>query len=257
MIKSALRPFFFLFCLSALSAGCTTTVTGNPAPAPNLDKAAQSYYELGIAYLQKERYDLAAQKLQRSLHAKPTAKAYNALALLYETRHDNALASATYQRLLADFPDYQRGYLNYHIFLCQTKRDVQRQQLTDAMMQRGGELAALGQIADGDCALRRDEADKAQPYYRRALDINPDATGALLSLAEIDLNRGKIVEAKAKVDRVNEVAGYSARSVYLSLLVNQQLGNAVEAQKMNHLLRTRFAHSPQARTFFSQKQNGH
>lgn len=226
--------------------GCVTETNGRKSSKSQLKKAADAYYELGIAYIQRKRYDLAEPKLQRSLSSKPTPDAYNALALVYETLHDNALAEETYQNLIREFPDYARGYLNYHIFLCKYDRLSQIEQLANAMSVHGKQIAAIGQIAAGNCALRKDNADLAIQHYQSALTYEPYAAGALLPLAEIDLKRGFVQEAKEKIDLVNNQIGYSARSVYLSILANRELGNHIEERKMLNVLRTRYANTAEA-----------
>lgn len=248
-------PSFVRFPLGAVLtalwlSGCVTSIDGKLPPEPQPKKAAKAYMELGVAYMQKGRYDLAEPKLQRSLQANPSAEAYNALALLYEQVHDNALAEDTYKRLLADFPDYGLGYLNYNIFLCKYDRSAQIQRLAAQMSARGKEIAAIGQIAAGNCAFSKGDKTAATRYYKKALTYEQYAAGALLPLAEIDLERGFVTEAKSKVDKVNNYIGYSARSVYLSILVNRDLGNRLEERKMMNVLRTRFAGSPEAASVF-------
>lgn len=246
------RSPFVILVVTVVLSGCVARTDGNKASVPQPKKAAQAYLDLGVAYMQKGRFDLAEPKLQRSLLANPTSGAYNALALLYEQLHDNALAEDTYQRLIADFPDYGLGYLNYNIFLCKYDRHAQIQQLATQMASRGKEIAAIGQIAAGNCALSKGDTTTAQRFYNRALSYEQYAAGALLPLAEIDLERGFVAEAKSKVDKVNNYIGYSPRSVYLSVLVNRELGNHLEERKMINVLRSRFAGTPEAANIFGQ-----
>lgn len=237
--------------VALILSGCVAGVNNRNAPEPNPKKAAKTYMELGVAYMQKGRYDLAEPKLQRSLAAHPMQEAYNALALLYEELHDNALAEENYKQLVAQFPDYGLGYLNYNIFLCKYDRRAQIQQLATQMASRGKEIAAIGQIAAGNCALSKGDKIAAKRYYSQALTYEKYAAGALLPLAEIDLQDGFVAEAKNKVDLVNNYIGYSPRSVYLSVLVNRDLGNRAEERKMMNVLRSRFPRSPEAAAIFN------
>lgn len=230
--------------------GCITTTNGKKPPEPKPRAAAKSYLELGITYMQKERYDLAEPKLQRSIEANPTAEAYNALALLYEQIHNNLLAEETYEKLLTSFPDYGRGYMNYNIFLCRYDRRAQIEALAARMATQSKETAAIGQIAAGNCALSKGDTATATSHYQRALAYEQYAAGALLPLAEIDLKKGFVSEAKAKVDKVNNYIGYSARSLYLAILINRELGNHLEERRMMHALRSRFSGSAEAKSIF-------
>ncbi len=255
-MKKCFNPTIYTFITGLLAtlllSACVTNVNGRKSPDPKPEKAAEAYMKLGIAYMQKGRFDLAESKLQRSVQTKPSPEAYNALALLYEELHDNALAEDTYKRMVSEFPDYGLGYLNYNIFLCKYDRHTQIQQLAAQMASRGKDIAAIGQIAAGNCAFSKGDIVNAQNYYKKALAYEQYAAGALLPLAEIDLERGFVAEAKAKVDKVNNFIGYSARSVYLSILINRELGNRIAERQMVNVLRSRFAGSPEAAAIFGQ-----
>lgn len=232
-----------------LLGGCTTTNNSSRKKSDPKD-AAKSYFDLGVAYMGKGRYDLAEPKLQRSISLKPTPEAYNALAVLYEELHDNAIADDTYKKLVTEFPEYGRGYLNYNIFLCKYDRRDQIESLANAMAAQGQKIAAIAQIAAGNCALSKGDDVAARRHYNQALQYEQYAAGALLPLAEMDLNKGFAAEAKEKVDLVNNYIGYSAASVYLSVLANRDLGNRAEERKMTQVLRTRYANSPEAKKLF-------
>jgi len=242
-----LIPLVGSLILCALLAGCITEKTGYEPPEPNPSKASETYLKLGVAYMQRGRYDLAESKLQDSIAAKPNADAYNALALLYEHEHDNALVEETYKMLIATFPDYARGYSNYNIFLCKYNRVDQISQLAEKMANLGRDMAAVGQIAAGDCAYSKGKLEEAATSYRQALVFEPYSAGALLPLAEIDLKKGFASEAKEKIDMVHNYIGYSARSVYLAILAYRELGNLIDERKMIQVLRSRYPNTPEAR----------
>lgn len=234
---------FSLFFLT----GCITTVDGKKPPKPKPKAAAKSYMELGVAYMRRNRYDLAEPKLQRSIASNPTPEAYNALALLYEETHNNQLAEETYTSLLKEFPNYPRGYLNYNIFLCKYDRVEQIASLAASMASRNKEIAAIGEIAAGNCALSKGDDVTAEHHYNNALQHEKYAAGALLPLANINLQKGFVAEAKAYVDTVNNYIGYSSQSLYLAILIARELGNALDERKMTRELMTRFPNSEEAR----------
>lgn len=229
-------------------SGCMTTVDGYSRPKPKEDSIrAKSYFDLGVAYMSKKRYDLAEPRLRRSINILPTAEAYNALAVLYEEQRENALAEEAYKTLISQFPDYLLGYMNYNIFLCKYDRQAQIQALSATMMSKGNEMAALGQIAAGNCALEKGNANRAKQYYKKALQYEPHSAGALLPLAEINHQRGFASEAKQYLDLLHNHIGESARSVYLGVLINRELGNRLEERNFMRALRTRFANSQEAK----------
>ncbi len=228
-------------------AGCITTVDGHQRPKPKEDNIrAKSYLDLGIAYMERKRYDLAEPKLRYSIQIKPSAEAYNALGVLYEEQHNNALAEETYKRLLAEFPDYDLGYMNYYVFLCKYDRQSQIEALSAKMKSKGRALAALGQVSAGNCAFDKGNKSRAQYYYQQALKYAPHSAEALLPLAQINYEKGLLKKAKQQVDLVNNLVGYSARSVYLSVLINRALGHRLEARNFLQVLKTQFAGSKEA-----------
>ncbi len=233
-----------------LLAGCSVVREGRAPIKAQPQKAAKTYYELGVAYMKRGRYALAELKLQRSLEKQPAADTYNALALLYEMQHENALAEQAYQELIAKYPTYERGYANYNFFLCKYDRQSQIEQLAKQMAAQGGAIATVGQLAAGDCAMRKNDTNRAEMHYKQALKYNPHVAGALLPLAEIDLERGNVADAQIKINQVHNYVGYSARSVYLAVLISRELGNELEERKMENVLRSQFANSPEAKEIF-------
>ncbi|MGY0399142.1 MAG: tetratricopeptide repeat protein [Ostreibacterium sp.] len=243
-----------LVAILVLLTGCITTLEGYQPPKPKTaNVTAKSYFDLGVAYMKEKRFDLAEPKLQRALQLDPTPEAYNALAVLYEEMHDNVLAEETYKTLTSNFPDYARGYLNYNIFLCKYNRTGQIESLSVNMAAKNKKMVAIGQIAAGDCAYSKGDNTIARQHYNKALQYEQYAAGALLPLAEMDLKAGFVEQAKEKVDLVNNFIGYSARSVYLSLLINRELGNSLEERKMLQTLKKRFANTPEATAIFGNR----
>lgn len=228
--------------------GCITTIDGYERSKPKEESVrAKSYFDLGVAYMGKQRYDLAEHKLRYSIGIFPTAEAYNALAVLYEEQHENALAEETYKKLLAGFPEYALGYMNYYVFLCKYDRQSQIDTIAATMHSKGKTLAALGQVSAGNCALEKGNQSKAKQYFQQALTYEPYSAGALLPLAEMNYEKGFMAEAKKQVDLVNNHVGYSARSVYLAVLINRELGNRLEERNYLQALKTQFAGSEEAK----------
>ncbi len=239
-----MRTLFLIFVVTNLFACATSNNVTNTST--NFSKAAHSYYTLGLAYLQKGNYELAESKLQRSLQLQETADGYNALALLYESQHKNSLAEAAYTKLLKKYPQYQRGYLNYHIFLCKNDRNKQMQQLVSIMTAPENNLTVLAHIATGNCALTKKQYNIAKSSYQQALVIAPQAANALLPLAEIAFHNKEIEKASAYIKQIHNYNGYNARSVYLAMQINKAQGNMLEVQKMYNILKTQYPQSEEA-----------
>lgn len=236
------------FCLLMLW-GCETVTTGDARDIKQPEKdPAQKYYELGVAYIQNGQYDLAETRLLRSLENEQRAETLNALALLYEQMRDNRAAEQTYEKLIATFPDYELGYTNFSLFLCKYNRTTQIESLISKMLSQGNEMATLGAAAAGDCAFTKGDYTTAENFYKQALTYDPYTPYALLPLAEIDIRKGFLPEAKEKIDLVHNQIGYSARSLYLATVIAREMGNSVDERRYSRELRGRFPRSREAQT---------
>lgn len=246
-MKQRLRWGLGLGIVMLVLGGCITTVDGyQPPKQKSPEVRAKSYLDLGVAYMTRKRYDLAESKLFRSVEVHPTAEAYNALAVLYEEQHKNALAEEMYKKLIADYPEYALGYINYNIFLCKYNRFSQMGALSASAATRSKDIMILDQIAAGNCAVSKGDQNRAKQHYQKALTYDPHSSGALVPLAEMDLQRGFVEEAKKKIDLVHNYVGYSPRSVYLSVLIARELGHHVEARKMLQVIKNRYSNTPEA-----------
>ncbi len=242
-----MRLVIFLLVTCAFLSGCIMTVNGSTPKKVDYEAAARSYFELGVAYMQKKRYDLAEPKLLRSIQLKPSAEAYNALALSYEERHSNLLAEEAYKTLIKQYPSYARGYWNYGIFLCKYQRDSQLNTLVSMMLQKDKNLAALGQMTAGNCALERKHYRQARRFYEKALRYNQYLAVALLPLAKMDIKQGLLDRAKEKVDTIHNHIGYSPESLELAIVLANKMQQFGVARKMEVALVKQFPNALQAK----------
>ncbi len=231
--------------------GCTTTVkTDKDRKILKHTKKEpyQGYLDLGIAYGKKGAFDRAEVALKKSLKAKRTPEALNVIALVYEEIHDNIAAEKTYNSLLTEFPDFALGYSNYNIFLCKYNRTTQLNALAKKIAAKGGAMAAVGQIAAGDCLKSKGKIAQAKVYYKNALIHEPYSAGALIPLAEMNVKKGFMAEAKKQIDLVHNQIGHTPKSVYLSYLIEKELGNKPKEREMLRVLKTRYAGSREAQS---------
>ncbi len=246
-----MRFVTLLLVVCTILSGCIVTVDGTPPKKVNYAAAANSYLKLGVAYMQKKRYDLAEPKLLRSIKLSPNAEAYNALALLYEEQHNQSLAEKTYQTLIEDFPDYARGYWNYGIFLCKNQRDAQLNTLVANMakltkMDQSSAMV-LGQVISGECALHKQDYRQARTFFKTALRYDSDNAVALMALANMEFQQGLLTQAQEKVDRFHNRVGYSPKSLQLAIRLAKKMNQGIVAKKMKAILIRDFPHSPQAK----------
>lgn len=236
-------------CMMLMSCASSNRSSLEGSEGPDFGKAYDNYYRLGVAYMQKGRFDLAEPKLKRAIeiNSKPP-DAWNALALLYEETRDIKSSNALYTKLIASNPEYSLGYMNYATFLCKFKRDDEKGKLYQMMRAKSGVFAALSYIAEGNCQMQRGNTDQAAANYRQALTYDNQSAGALLPLAEIEIGKKNYTAATQYLKVVHTYIGYSAKSVRLGILAARGVGDKVEEDNLMRVMRASYSNTEDARS---------
>ncbi len=91
------------------------------------------------------------------------------------------------------------------------------------------------------------DTGRAEEYFRKALELDPKAAGALLELAELSHTQGNAMQARAFLQRYHAEAAYSPKSLWLGIAVEESLGDERLSREYARLLLSRFADSKEAR----------
>jgi protein O-mannosyl-transferase len=200
----------------------------NVAKAPG---RARIHGNLGKAYLDKGRYEKAAEEFKKLIEIDPTfAGAYNNLAVIYiDHIKDYRLARKYIEASLALFPDYPAGYLNLGVI------DLNNRKLRSAIknFEKALELdpksllayynlgacyinlgdlytresASLRSVkkeekAEEKDALARNEYRRAEEFLRRGQAIWPEDPRFNVLLARLYKGMGKAEEAEEHFEKV-------------------------------------------------------
>jgi len=193
-----------LAALVTLLAGCASRDDAvNVKDSTRAETAAAYNLQLGVAYLQQDNLALAREKLDRAVKQNPRdPKIHNALALLAEKLNNLDDADKSYRtavRLAVDDPDISN---NYAVFLCRTGRvdeGVKRfVAVAKNKLYRSPEAAYTNA---GVCLREAKRFDEASEYFARALAVRPNHAEAAFQLADLDMQRGMLVEARNGIDR--------------------------------------------------------
>lgn len=236
-----------IFLASMILAGCVTTSEGTDGASPT--EAARYNVQLGLEYLNQGRRDLAMEKLQRAVQQDPrSAQAQMALAYAYNHYGDTDRADEHYRRALRLDDDNSDVRNTYGAFLCQHGRlqEAERHFLA-AARDVNYSTPEVAWTNAGICAEREPDMDKAERYYREALDADPRHEDALWLLAQLTFNQGNALPARAFLQRYLEVAPRTAESMWLGYQVESALDDAAAAGRYATILRDEFPQSEQAR----------
>lgn len=216
--------------LSAPSTLLSLALLGACASSPEQDhnqSVADANFKLGIGYMQSGRLEVAAEKLLKALQFDESSpETHNAIAVLYEDMREYSPAETHYKRAIELKPDYTLAKLNYARFLC--ARDPVRTAEGESELQRiatdpanAGANAADAYATMGICARKRDDPAQAETWLRKALELNPDNSSALLNLAELSQIQGNTLPARAFLQRYHAKNRPTPQSLWLGMLIEQ------------------------------------
>ncbi len=205
--------------LPVLLAGCAANKIDDEREKEKIQAAARANTQLGVEYLRKGEYETSLKKLKRALEIDPNySEAHDMIAVLYESVGELDLAEQHYKRGLRLNPDNPGGHNNYGRFLCNVKRysEAEKEFLAAAnnAFYPSPELPLLNA---GLCMEAVPDAEKAESYYRRALDKNPGFGPALLQMARLSLDGENYLSARGYLQRYQQNSEQTPESLWLGV----------------------------------------
>lgn len=233
----------------ALLAACSSNPAVQRPESTRAETAAAYNLQLGVAYLQQDRLALAREKLERALRQNPRdPQVHTALALLAEKLNDPGDADRFYRsalRLAPDDPDISN---NYAVFLCRTGRTDEgvRRFATVARnkLYRAPEAAWTNA---GVCLRSAQRLDEASEHFARALAVRPNHAEAMYQLADLDLERGMLLEARTGLDRFVDTFRPTPELLLLGVRIARAQRDQAAEERYGRRLRVEFPDSDQAR----------
>lgn len=245
-----------------LLAGCATTGggggfdSGSPVavrpmldlpPANDSERGARVHVELGTAYFDIGRYDIALDEARVALvHVSNFPPAFHLMGMVHMFLGDDAAARDNFQRALAAAPNDPDFNNSFGWFLCAHGDDREGLRRLDiAARNPYYRYPARPQINAGLCHLRVGEVDAAELRFRRALALQSDSLTAQYGLAEVAYRKSDYAEARRLLIALHQQADPTAESVWLGLRVERKLGNRIAEASYAAQLEGRFKDSPQ------------
>lgn len=227
--------------LSALLlSGCVTT--GDQGSERNVEEAAKTNTSLAVEYARKGNYAMALEKAQRALTQNDSyAPAHSTIALIYAQRGDDAEAAKHYRRAISlDSKDlFTRN--NFAIFECERGRTDEALELFESVARNKSYNAPDAALINaGVCANRANRPDKAEAYFREALQLRAENPEALMQLAVLAANAQDWLKVRAFIQRHDRVVKPSAESLRLAMRAERGLGNEAAADHLGQQLQREF-----------------
>ena len=238
-------------CAPAIALGLVlasaVAIAADPVPTGTLDSpgAAAANLQLGISYMQQGNLSLARDKIDKALKQDPkNADARTAAAMLEERLGNLRKAEEQHRAAIRLRPGRPELSNNYAVFLCRTgkyKEGVKMLLAVAANKLYPTPYAAFTNAAV--CARADKQVDVAAGYLRRALQERPNHAEAVVQLVDLEVSRGRLVEARAEVDRFLS-AFIADPDVLLSCVqVARAQADKIAEERCGRRLRTDFAGS--------------
>jgi len=246
----------YLFFMVSLFSACATDApvgTGSNANDPVLSRA-QAHTELGAAYLQQSKYEIALDEFTQATKIAPNyALAYNGLGLVNSALGQDAEAEVNFKKSIELQPSSSESHNNYGSFLCSRGRyDESIKQFLDAVKNPLYSTPNLAYANAGICADRKKDTKNAEIYLNKALQIEPLTHSAAQQLADIQFRRGDAKAAKATLQNAL-VASPSAETLWLGVRIERALGGKDNEASYALQLRQQYPNSEQTRLLLSGK----
>jgi len=246
------RVLVLLVSVLFIQACGSEPIKGNP------EKALDNYVQLGLGYLSSGNKDQARQNLLRALKIDPNSiVANNAIALLYQSEGEMALAEKHFKFVLNKDKNFTQGRNNYARFLYfegrtkeardQYKRvteDVNYRLRTQAFIGLALSEKSLGNIGAAEAALQR------------SISLNPRAGAAVIELAELKMEQKDYVTAKGYLDRYENLGRPSPRSLQMGLNLAEKFGNKDQRASYSMALKNMFPDSRETRELILSERSG-
>jgi type IV pilus assembly protein PilF len=246
MITSLTR-WLLVALFTGLTACSSTPVQQDES---RMKRASRYNVDLGVAYMQDGKLDTAMNKLQKAIDQDPgSARAHDAIAVLYGQIDESEEAEQHFRKSLSLDPDNARTHNNYGEFLCRQGEYARAEKeflaAADDPLYPGRMMALTNA---GVCANEIPDPDKAEAYFRRALDEDPYYTRALMYMAQSTLRQGNYLSARGYLQRYEAVAPYSAESLWLGVRIEHGLNDRNASARYALLLKNNFPDSAQAQS---------
>jgi len=262
IIATLLIPLLTLLlgaCAGVPAGGGTAASADRPVsdlpPATSADARAKVHVELGLAYFQVGRHDVALDEARAALAQQGSySPAFHLMGLVYMAIDDIPAARANFERALATAPNDPDFNNSYGWFQCATGQERQGlERLALAARNPYYRTPTRPHTNAGLCHLRLKDDAAAEAQFQRALQLDAANSQALFHLAGIAYRRGAYEQARVLLVQLHQQREPTAESAWLGLLTARKLGNREAESSYAAQLRGRFADS----TEFQSMNQGH
>lgn len=237
--------FLIVFMGLHLSACTTTGVKQGDSSSSIKDADAVAQVELD---LEEGKTDLALLELEPLLNSNPNSAHLHGLAgQAYARNDDIPNAEKHYSRAIELSPDDTELLMNYGVLLCQQEKYVDADNaFLRAIRDPDNLYRDIALVNAGICAKKAGELQRSERYFNAALQVNPDSAISLYQLARLSMEVRNPAQARTFIIRYDAIAKPTPKSLLLSVLIGDELGDYNLASQSSDQLMELYPNSPEA-----------
>lgn len=186
-----IAAIFLLMLLAGLQGCVTVPVEGSPTDK-DIAEAVEARVAAGLAYIQRGEASSARRHLSRALELDDnSAKAHNAMALLYRYEQDPENEEKHYRKALNADSGFSPALNNYGILLFnQGRYEEAEKRFLKAANDPSNESRGVAWGNLGRVYMAQDKEEKARKAFIKAVRLNPEESSAHLELARLYFREG-------------------------------------------------------------------
>jgi type IV pilus assembly protein PilF len=214
---------------------------------------AQAHTNLGAAYYQQGKLDIALEEFKMASEFDPTyALAFNGLGLVHAALKQDKEANEYYKKAIDLEPNSSESHNNYGNFLCSRGRyDESIQEYLAAVKNPLYTTPAAALTNAGVCSLKKKDVTGAESFFNKALEIDPLLQPAAYQLALLQFQRNDAAGAYKTLQNALLTQPYPE-----VLLLTIQLAKSLKLQEVERDARMRlFQQYPNSEQAKNCKQN--
>ena len=248
--KSIILSILILLVSSCASNGGskkTNNRTESIKEAAN-NSAEKINVDLGVGYLKRGRdgdIDVAIKKFKKAIKINPTyALAHSMLATVYDRKGLFDSAEIHYKKSIKYNNGNPNIVNNYANFLCQ--RGLYNEAIEkykEVIENPKYSTPASAYENAGVCAMKANNNEEAEKYFRESLKISNKSANSLYYLLTIYLKKGEYMKARAFLQRLEQVVQPSEEILAAGYQVEKGLNHTKLAKNYLTKLKNRFPRS--------------
>jgi len=248
MRHAVIRFLLSMLIVMLVACSSTSTTTIGDDQEANLVEASKLNVELALGYIQRDQLGVAQEKLDKAVKQDPrNIDAFTTMAYLKTLIGENQEAINFYLDAIDIKPKDPGLHNSYGGLLCKVgKIEEGLKEIRLAYENPFYDTPYLAFANAGNCYLKQGNLQQAELMLRKALRVNPNYTGALISMAEIGIDSKRYMMARAYIQRYHAQVKPTPESLWLQIQAEKALGDKEHYLKYAKQLLSEFPDSEEA-----------